>query len=739
MADTSTSIYLRPFNLEGEKRSPALSFAPVIDHFTVAPPLAFTGLHAPDNEAFLSPYCTASRSSPAMVHGRRGPCARTVFGQVCSQKHMLSHAASMRVLDQPTAGGGGTASATDLGDIYEPSGLISFDPDEDVLDDQSREQEQEQQQQQVGEKEEEKAPPDSSLSSMFLDMDLSTRANNTNSTTSSGAGDNASASVSATATTAAPDSISFDTSFAFDPPSSSAGSTAGESAAFGDFGAGGGFDTTPTPATPPTGSTSTGGETSSVDFSFAFDSAASFDPPPAPVPAAPTATVQSESIVSGGKGVSHASAGARAGGVKKPKPVAAAGGKKLGLAPPSPAAAAASSAAAIAKRKKQQAAAAAAAGGGGGGLKVLSPVKKQALATGSAPLPASKHTPPPSPSSGGLNVDDAFISPPIPSTSPPLQHPPAATATPPAATAAPPAAATGSLHCEMDVALHRFEELLCVARKGVVEKCEVCGTLKLSASPLRAPRDCSSPPPGEGVVLSLVVVDQHHHLASLVAAPPSPLCTVTTAAATTAATDTRTTAAVASLPALPAAALPLLSYRAAPAFRPELLRTKAAISLGSDNKTVSVAIQVMLNTKFPTRLENMQVLASFASFVEAGGGAALRDVRSRPASGTYSAASRVLTWECGSHLPASTPLLRMEALLTPGAALLSNPAAMPTSIPIIVKALLSAPLLLDCSIDVSGVSSRDSSSTTTPSSRNIAVELTPVTKVAKSKCEYRFL
>lgn len=347
-----------------------------------------------------------------------------------------------------------------------------------------------------------------------------------------------------------------------------------------------------------------------------------------------------------------------------------------------------------------------------------------------------------------------------------------------------PPATTGLLRCEADIALHSFEELLCVTRKGAVEKFEVSGTLKLSASPLRA---AGAAVEGGGVaVVQLVVSDAHRSIAALLATtPPSPLCAVTVTPAGSGAHGATATATVtspppsssslSSSPQLPL--LPVLSYRAAPSFRPELVRARAVVTLpvrrstsegaaggggaGGTSTTVSVAIQVMLNTKFNSLLENVQVMASLAPLLEAAAAAAaggagadaggdpskvLLDVKSRPASGVYSASSRVLSWDCGSHRPSSSPVLKMEAQLALALPPSSPSPSLPTSIPVIVKALLSAPLLVDCSVEVRGatvtLAPPPHTQTQTQTQAPLCEEtlgLSPVTKHAKSKVEYRIL
>jgi hypothetical protein len=88
----------------------------------------------------------------------------------------------------------------------------------------------------------------------------------------------------------------------------------------------------------------------------------------------------------------------------------------------------------------------------------------------------------------------------------------------------------------------------------------------------------------------------------------------------------------------------------------------------------------------------------------------------------------------------------METQFIPAATLLASPAAsVPTSIPVIVKALLSSPLLAQCSTEVAGVTVARSEDpehrpNAAPSSRQKkVVTLASTTHTFKSKCEYRIL
>jgi hypothetical protein len=385
-----------------------------------------------------------------------------------------------------------------------------------------------------------------------------------------------------------------------------------------------------------------------------------------------------------------------------PKKKPAAGGK-LSLTPPA-SSAAASSSAAIAKRKKAQAQA------NPGALKppLLPPVKKPSNAPISRSSSSiSEDSAKPSSSASGFNFDDAFSSPALPSTIDPQITDEQLSASP----------------CSVDVILNTFEELLSITKKGVVEKFEVSGVVKLSASSLKdkngGARNLGQ---DEHMIVQIAVTDTHRHIATVVGAAPSQYCTVTTEG---------TQVASATLRDVPLVSQPLLSYRVVPSFRPELLRAKSVVTLNPSDKTVSIAIQVMLNTKFPALLENIQVMASLASFVEAAGTETLQDVKSRPASGVYNPSKSVLSWECGSHLPVKVPVLKMEILMAAPSAVLINPAVMPTSIPIIVKALMNTPVLVDCKVEVISVA-------VVPASPLTSIAVSPVNKW-KSKCEYRFL
>lgn len=279
----------------------------------------------------------------------------------------------------------------------------------------------------------------------------------------------------------------------------------------------------------------------------------------------------------------------------------------------------------------------------------------------------------------------------------------------------------------VDVALHCLEELLSITRNGKLERFEVSGTAKVSVLSLEDSSNEYILKHEDEVVLDIDIKDSQEKLKDIVPIPPTESfhCTVS-----------RPSAQV-SLTTLPTQLHPIFKYRAIETYRPELFRANSSITRANDGKSLAVSIQVMLNTKFHTTLENISVMISFAPFVEGYDGD-VTNVRSRPSSGTYNSVKRVLSWECGSHVPSSMPMLKMDALLIPPPALSSETARLPKSVPIIVKAFTSAPLIPDCSLNVGKVETRPKQGSKELSTKSFfAVNNSTISY--KSKCEYRML
>jgi len=568
---------------------------------------------------------------------------------------MLSHAESMMVVEKPPPTSNHGSTVANTSDIYEPSGLLSFDTDDTQTNQPSSDQ-----------SNTDTATTGNELSDLFLDLGVSSTEKTATPTTAT-----------ATPTTAV------DTSSVLPNPSSS-----NTASSFDDA-----FSSPPPSA-------------SGIDKSQELDSAFAFDSPTTTPAKTKDNSTDFDTSFFDSAPVTPEPAKKQSPAVKTPPPSAtkkkaSSGGKPSSITPPG----AASSSAALAKRKKAQANA--------GALRppALSPVKKPSLSLSPSTTvsSSSKTTPPRSTEAptaqGGFNFDEAFSSP------PPLPTPSPSTTVP-----------IAEESCVVDVTLNSFEELLSVTKKGVLEKFEMAGTVKMNAS-CAAGVSGSSGQLGreEEVVVQLVVTDPQQHLGGVTAAPPTAECKVAV---------TGKHAATVKLSALPAVSSPLLAYRAAPSFRPELLRAKSVVTVSPDGKAISVSIQVMLNTKYPALLKGIHVLASLAPVVDATGGD-IQEIKSRPASGVYNSARRVLSWECGDHLPAKMPMLKMEALLALPAAL-TSPTTMPSSVPIIVKALMDTPLLVDCKVEVSSVaiSSAQQHAISTSS---------PGIHSYKSKCEYQFL
>ena len=679
MTDSTTTVFVRQGVLECEKRSPALSFAPASDHFTLTPPLSLSGLLPPDLEPFMAPYKIPTTNSSSKQR-RRGPAARTIFGQVYSKKDMLSHASSMMEVEK---GPVKTVTINVDEDIYKPSGLLSFDDDSNVIDETTP-------QQSISNLDNVTSnsisvPTDNSFTDMFLSVDVGkelsdhvdVKENDKQAATKDTVKNTADNSSS---------SFDFDSNFDFD---------SGE--------LGGGLNAESTALESSHSKTSSGHTPTTSADNDLFNLDAS-----------------SRTTTSTAVNINSSTSSKRSNEMKnnKAKPQKSALKKsssdgKVSLAPPSTSTA--SSSAAIAKRKKQAAAA-------NSGLKPpplkLAPVKKPLKSTSSiessqvsnseenvkTSLPFQEHSDGnkagsldniSSLDSVTLNANDSTLG--------------------------------------VDFVFYAFEELLCVLRHGTIEKFDITGNLKCSASSLRIVEGGEICSLMSGEVLDLVVHMSSQKKSQLAVVSPAPSSNNFSVSASGGEGTVG-----AKLTALPVSTLPLLSYRAASTFRPELIRAKSSATVCDGGKGILVAIQIMLNTNFHNTLENIQVMASFASIVDASGSDDVKNVESRPASGVYNRSSRVLTWECGSHLPSNMPILKMEARLVTPPSLLTNPDRIPSTIPVIVKAFLNTPLLSDCTVDVESVSLTRPESVEALPKRNVIVS-PPPSKKYRSKFEYRFL
>lgn len=281
--------------------------------------------------------------------------------------------------------------------------------------------------------------------------------------------------------------------------------------------------------------------------------------------------------------------------------------------------------------------------------------------------------------------------------------------------------------CSVTHSLTCFEELLCLYKNSNIDKFQLTGALQYQFS-LVSTESSFTPEIGTNLVTNIQIHDNTRKLVEVL--PQSSTISVKPAAIGN--------MIQASLPwedkfLKEQSSINLIKFLVVPSYRPEYMRTRMNISHRevpeqSQNYLV-IAIQLMLNKNYPNiTYENIQVMCSLTSLSDITG-----EVKTRP-NGLYTPQSKVVTWRCGNQSAGKQGLFQMEASVS----LQQIPSPLPTSLPIIVKALMNdTPIVADCSFSLDQINFMKDGNNSTTFKVNSTSSTLPVSY--KSKVEYRFL
>lgn len=279
--------------------------------------------------------------------------------------------------------------------------------------------------------------------------------------------------------------------------------------------------------------------------------------------------------------------------------------------------------------------------------------------------------------------------------------------------------------CSLTHSLTCFEELLCLYKNYVIDKFQLTGAVQYQFN-LTTTESNLTPEGGTSLVANIQIQDESKKLLEIL--PQSSSVTMHSAA-----TGNSIQAA------LPwddkflkeQTTLNLIKYLVTPTYRPEYMRTRMNISHRAEQSQnyLVVAIQLMLNKNYPNiTYENIQVMCSLTSLTDIQG-----EVKTRP-NGLYTTQSKVVTWRCGNQSAGKQGLFQMEASIP----LRDMPLPLPTSLPVIVKALMTdTPIVADCTFSLQQINFMKDGNISNSLRLSSTSNTLPVGY--KSKIEYRFL